>query len=108
MAAFDDFWEALKAGLEELIKTTLKDFAKQAKADTNGFLKKSRRDLERWTKLLAAKQLTEDDFQWLVLGKKDLAEMEALKQAGLVLIRIKRFQYAVLELVISTAFKSFV
>lgn len=107
MAAFDDFWKSLKCDLAELVKSTMKGYAKQAKADLDRFLSNSKDDLQRWTKMLAANKLTRDDFQWLVLGKRDLAQMEALKQAGLAMIRIKRFQYAVLDLVITAAFKSF-
>ncbi|KKK50796.1 hypothetical protein LCGC14_3121460, partial [marine sediment metagenome] len=32
-------------------------------------------DLKRWTKLLAQGDLSKDDFEWLIAGKKDLAEI---------------------------------
>jgi hypothetical protein len=64
--------------------------------------------LRRWTKLLAQGDLSKDDFEWLVAGKKDLAEMEALKQTGLALVRLERFQNALISLVIDTAFETFV
>lgn len=60
--------------------------------------------MQRWTKLLAQGDLTQDDIEWLVTSKKNLAEMEALKQAGLTLVRLERFQNALISLVIDTTF----
>jgi len=107
MADFNDFLESLKKGLEELIKKNWKEFKDAAEKDGKAFLDKTKEDLKRWTKLLAQGDLSQDDFEWLVAGKKDLAEMEALKQAGLALVRLERFQNALISLVIDTAFDIF-
>lgn len=48
-----------------------------------------------------------DDFEWLVAGKKDLAEMQVLENAGLFLVRLERFQNALISLVMDTAFDTF-
>ncbi len=107
MADFNDFWESLKKGLEELIKKNWKEFKDAAEKDGKAFFDKTKEDLKRWTKLLDQGDLSKDDFEWLVAGKKDLAEMEALKQAGLALVRLERFQNALISLVIDTAFDTF-
>ncbi len=107
MADFNDFLESLKKGLEELIKKNWKEVKDAAEKDGNAFFDKTKEDLKRWTKLLAQGDLSQDDFEWLVAGKKDLAEMEALKQAGLALVRLERFQNALISLVIDTAFDIF-
>lgn len=107
MADFNDFLESLKKGLEELIKKNWKEVKDAAEKDGNAFFDKTKEDLKRWTKLLAQGDLSQDDFEWLVVGKKDLAEMEALKQAGLALVRLERFQNALISLVIDTAFDIF-
>ena len=107
MSDFNDFWENLKKGLEELAKKNCKEFIKAAEKDGKAFFDKTKEDLQRWTKLLAQGDLSQDDFKWLVAGKKDLAEMEALKQVGLALVRLERLQNALISLVIDTAFKTF-
>lgn len=107
MADFDDFLENLKKGLEELAKKNWREFRDAAEKDGKAFVEKTKEDLRRWTKLLAQGDLSKDDFEFLVAGKKDLAEMEALKQAGLTLVRLERFQNALISLVIDTAFETF-
>ncbi len=107
MADFNDFLESLKKGLEELIKKNWKEVKDAAEKDGKAFFDKTEEDLKRWTKLLAQGDLSQDDFEWLVAGKKDLAEMEGLKQAGLAMVRLERFQNALISLVIDTAFDIF-
>jgi len=107
MTRFDDFLKALKDGLKQLVANSVHDFSQAATKDGQAFFKKARADLERWTKALAHGQLTKTDFEWLVQGKKDLAEMEALKQAGLAVVRVDQFRSSLIDLVIGTAFKTF-
>ena len=107
MANFDDFWNTLKTGLEELALKNWKEVKDAAMADGDAFLDQTKADLERWTKLLGTGALTKDDFKWLVAGKKDLAELQALEKAGLTLVRAQRFQNALISLVIDTAFDTF-
>lgn len=107
MAKFDDFIDAIEGGAKELAKKTLKGFKEEAVTDTKAFLEASKDDLQRWTKLLANSDLSQDDFEWLVMGRKDVAELHALKQSGLALVRIDRFKNALLNLVIDTAFDMF-
>lgn len=107
MARFEEFLKALRDGLKALVADTIQDFSQAATKDGQAFLKKARADLERWTKALARGQLSKADFKWLVQGKKDLAEMEALKQAGLGLVRVDQFRSSLIDLVVGTAFKVF-
>ncbi len=107
MAKFDDFWNTLKTGLGELALKNWGEVKDAAVADGQAFLNKTKADLERWTKLMGTGALTKDDFEWLVAGKKDLAEMQALEKAGLTLVRAERFQNALISLVIDTAFDTF-
>ncbi len=107
MAKFDDFVDTIEKGVKQLAKKTLKGFKDQAVSDTKEFLEASKKDLKRWTKLLAKGELSQDDFEWLVLGRKDVMELHALKQTGLALVRIDRFKNALLDLLIDTAFDTF-
>ena len=107
MATFDDFIDNLEGGVKKLAKKHFKDSLDTAEADGEAFIENCKEDLKRWTKLLANEDLSQDDFECLVAGTKDLAEMEALKQLGLKLVRIERFQNALISLVIDTAFDMF-
>lgn len=107
MSKFDNFIEAIEEGIKELAKKTLKGFKEEAVSDTRDFLEASKDDLHRWTNLLAKGELSQDDFEWLVMGRKDVAELYALKRAGLALVRLDRFKNALLNLVIDTAFDVF-
>jgi hypothetical protein len=108
MSKFDEFVEAVLSGSKDLAKNIFDGFEENAKEDANAFLKKAEVDLKRWTKLLAAKKLTERDFSDLVHAKKALAEIHALTQAGVALTRLERFRSGLIDLVIDTAFKVFI
>jgi hypothetical protein len=104
MSNFDNYIQAVQEGVEEVAKKTLKGFKDEALTDAKAFLESSKDDLQRWTKLLAQGELTHDDFEWLVLGRKDVAELHVLKQSGLALVRLDRFKNALFDLIIDTAF----
>lgn len=89
---------------KELAKTLFKKFAKEAATDTRDFLKRSREGVQRAGLLYAKKQIDEDDFEDLLLGKKDLAEIHALKQTGLASATIDTFTNGVLQILINAAF----
>jgi hypothetical protein len=107
MSNFDNFVHAVQEGVEGLAKTMLKGFKDEALTDTKTFMESSKEDLQRWTKLLAQGELTQDDFEWLVMGRKDVLELHLLKQSGLALVRLDRFKNALIDLIIDTAFDVF-
>jgi hypothetical protein len=103
MAKFDDFVNAVKAGILDIAKKDAKDFVGAAQADGQAFFDALKADLQTWTQQLAAGALTPGDFAFLVRGKKDLATMNALTKAGLAAIRIDKIRSAVIELIIAAA-----
>src|ERR671922_2578027 len=107
MADFSRFLEVLEKQLAELAEQQWTAYRDAAVSDGTAFVDKAKADLERWSRLLASGALTKDDFAWLVQGKKDLAELEALEQAGLALERLDQFRTALIKLVIDTAFSVF-
>jgi hypothetical protein len=50
-------------------------------------------------------QLSKDDYEWLLASKKDLAELVALKRAGLSKVGMDRFTNGVIDTTVSTAFR---
>ena len=107
MPDIGDFLRAIKDGVKELIARTLSDHKRAAAKDAAAFLKRARVDLERWVWQYATGALTRDEFEFLVRGQNDLADMEALKQAGLTLARLDQFRASLFDLVIGTAVKMF-
>lgn len=101
---FDDIFKTLKKQVEELAKLFVKNYTKAAVKDGRQFLDEAKESLKRWTLLLAEGKLTTQDFEWLVLSQKDLAQMIALKQTGLSVIRIEQFRNSLLSLVVDTIF----
>lgn len=107
MSKFDDFIDALQKELVDFAEYSWKNFKDAAVKDAEDFVEKSKGDLERWTKLLAKGGLTKDDFEWLMVGKKDVIELVALKQEGLARVAMDRFMNGLIDTIVSTAFKVF-
>lgn len=106
MPGFGDFLSTVKTDVAKLIEKNLSDYADAATSDCDDFLDSIKADLLRWTELLAQNQLTLQDFEFLVKGKKDLAELEALRQQGLAQIRMNKFKNGLISTVIGAARKA--
>jgi hypothetical protein len=107
MSKFDEFIEKIEKGLMQLAQTSLKEFKNAVTSDAKDFLNENKADLQTWTKQLAAGELSEEDFGDLVLGRKDIAEMDALKKAGVALAKVDLFKCRLVDLIIDTAFNIF-
>ncbi len=101
---FDNILKDVLGKSKDLGKTLFKQLAKQAAEDANDFLKKSKESLKRAAVLLAEGKIDRDDFEDLVRGKRDLAAMRALRQAGLAKAAIDTFINGVLNLFIDAVF----
>jgi hypothetical protein len=107
MSNFENFIHIVENNTKKLAKHTLKGFKTEALKDVKAFLEDSKEDLQRWTRLLAIGELSQDDFEWLVIGRKEVIELQVLKQSGLTLVRLDRFKNALLNSVIDTALDVF-
>ena len=107
MPTFNDFLLTLKVDLMIFAKDNLEEQKDELLKDGNAFIRKAKKDLERWTEGLTIGTLSKADFEFLLRGKKDLAEMEALKQLGLSKIRINKITDGVIGVVVGSAFKTF-
>ncbi len=106
--SFSDLWDnftgTFEGGLEELARNTVGDAVEQARADSRAFLERSRESLRRWGDALAQGTISKDDFEFLVRGQKDLAQMHALKAVGLAVTKIERFRTGLLSLIVNSVF----
>jgi len=107
MPTFNDFVSTLKNDLLDFAKENLEEYKDELLKDGTLFIEKAKSDLERWTEGLASGALSKADFEFLLKGKKDLAQMEALKQLGLSQIRITKITNGIIDVVVGSAVKTF-
>jgi len=107
MPTFNDFVSTLKNDLLDFAKENLEEYKNELLKDGTLFIEKAKSDLERWTEGLASGALSPADFEFLLKGKKDLAQMEALKQLGLSKIRITKITNSIIDVVVGSAVKTF-
>ena len=100
---FNELFTQLKNKITSLAKDEFKDFADEAASDGTTVLHATEDKLKRYTHQLAEGKISQDDFKLLFLGSKDLVEMSALTQAGLLAARIDAFKSAVFNTIINTA-----
>ncbi len=103
MSKFDDFTDAVLTGAKDLAKKTIEGFEDQAGSDAKAFLDKMKSDLLRWAQQRAENKITDQDFTDFVQGKKALAEIHALTQAGIAAIKLERFRTGLIKLVVDKA-----
>ena len=107
MPNFNDFIVTLKSDLLDFAKENMEEYKDELLKDGTQFVEKTKSDLERWTDALASEALSPKDFEFLLKGKKDLAEMEALKQLGLSKIRITKIFNSLVNVIAGSAVKTF-
>ena len=106
MFDFNAFISALEDGIKKLASETLGGHKDVAISDSKEFLEKTKTDLRKWTEELARGELSQNDFKFLVAGKKDLAELHGLKLAGLTLVKIESFKNGVIDIIVNAAFSA--
>ena len=101
-----DILKSVEDQAKTLAEKMFKRYTQQAVSDVKDFIQKSRDDLQRWIEELARGEMDKDEFESLIKGQADVAEMRALKQAGLAAVQIDTFIDGVLDIVISAAFSA--
>ena len=81
-------WDAIAKDVEQQVLTLaeeiFKEYASAATADAETFMESSKESLAKWSRLLISEDIDEGEFQSLaVKGQLDVAELHAMKQAGL-------------------------
>ncbi len=92
----------LKNEVTALAVSSVQNYANEAKADGLKLVESMKTDLQTWAALWADGKMSKEDVEFLVLAKKDLIQMNALKQAGLGLIKIDEFKNSLLNLIVKT------
>jgi hypothetical protein len=103
MANIDNILKSIEDQTKSLAERLFKQYTQQALSDMKGFLQKTKDDLGRWASELAQNKIDADEFKSLVEGELDVAEMRALKQAGLAQVQIDTFTSGVLDIIVTAA-----
>ncbi len=107
MADFNDFWGDLKKGISTFVQSSFNEFKDQAIAAGNEFIEDSKDDIKVWTEQLAGGQMSKDDFQWLMRSKETTAKLIILKHIGLTKAQVDKLTTGIIDVVTTSAFKSF-
>ncbi len=98
--------EELRKNLLAVLGEKYKEFKPEIQKDVKDFLDKSREKLERWSLLLVAGSLTEDEFAWLLKSQQDLVTLKALQGAGLSKIKLNNLKNTIFKTVLQTVMLS--
>jgi len=79
MGSWEAFIDNLKDEAGKLSKDELKGLVKGAKSDSEDFIKRQGRKIERYLNQLAGGKITKDQFESYITDIRDLTTMEALK-----------------------------
>ena len=99
---FQPVLNTLKEEVINLAKTDVQNYVNEAKADGLKLVDSLKTDIQSWGIQLAEGKMSADDVEFLVMAKKELIEMNALKQKGLALIKVDEFKNSILQLVVKT------
>jgi hypothetical protein len=104
MASLDpNIWKNIEDQTVTLASTLIKGYANQAWSDSKAFLQRAENDIATWLQDLARGDITQKNFESLVRGEHDLADMTALKQIGLGKVTIDTFVNGFIQVVINAA-----
>jgi len=93
---------ALKNEVTRLALSSVQNYKNEAKADGLKLVDSLKVDIQNWSKQLAEGKLSADDLEFLVMAKKEVIEMDALKQVGLGMIKVDEFKSNVLQLIVKS------
>lgn len=104
MATFDFqlLFDQLKKELSKIAITSVQQHKKEAESDALNLLENLKQNLQAWTFQLASGELSKEDFEFLVLGQKELVEMNILKQKGMALIKLDELKISLMKQIINT------
>ncbi len=96
-------WTNIEKQTATLAETLLNGFTKQAMSDARDFQSRAQKQIAEWLVDLANGDITKKNFESLVRGERDLAEMHALKQVGLGQVALDTFTKGFMEIVLNAA-----
>lgn len=108
MSQIDDFFDGVKTGIIDIARDFIAGAKQAGIDDMKAYALGRKADVERWAGQLASGQISPADFEFLVKGMKDAAEIRLLRIAGVQAAQLQRARDALVNLVIDTAIGRFV
>lgn len=105
MDDFDRFLKIVKTDLGTVAENLGRDYAKEVVEEGTEFAKRFQDRLERRITLLAAGELTKDEFEWLMKSEKNLVELKSIQKKGLTVVQLNNIRDAIIGTLIGAAFK---
>ena len=105
MADIDSILKDLEASVVAAVKKAAVQYVRKVTADAKAFLKQSKADLKLWAAQYASREITRDDLEFLVRGRKSLIEMKAITAAGMAAADVDRLREVVIQAVIDALSK---
>lgn len=99
---FNQMLETLKEGVAFIAKDTVKEYANQATREGQKALTTLKADLKKWTEQVERGELSKEDLEFLIMGRKELTEMRGLQQLGIAKIQLDKFKNGITGLIVST------
>jgi len=99
----DRFLDDVLSILKEQIKESLPSIRDAVLKSGKEFVLKSRKDLDRWNAMLVAGAISAEEYGWLVEARLTVAELNALKAAGLALVRIEELRLSLVRAITGAA-----
>jgi len=105
MATFDfqTLFDQLKKEVSNVAVTSVQQFKNEAETDAQNLLENLKENLQNWTVQLALGAMTKEDFEFLVMGQKELIQMNLLKQKGMALIDLDKLKISLINQIVKTA-----
>jgi len=105
MATFDfqTLFNQLKKDVSNVAVTSVQQFKNEAETDAQNLLENLKENLQNWTVQLALGAMTKEDFEFLVMGQKELIQMNFLKQKGMALIDLDKLKISLINQIVKTA-----
>lgn len=107
MTNFSYLLEAARKDLAHFLELQCAEHSQLASLDVLEFLAEIDENFERWAELLAKGDLSRDDFEWLVIGKKALIKFPRLSGVGWPKDRLESLRTGVINTLLATTFKTF-
>jgi methylmalonyl-CoA mutase cobalamin-binding subunit len=100
---FQTLFDQLKKEVSNVAVTSVQQFKNEAETDAQNLLENLKENLQNWTVQLAAGAMTKEDFEFLVMGQKELIQMNILKQKGMALIDLDQLKIKLINQIVKTA-----
>lgn len=97
--------ESLKDEAIKIAESLFNDLKKEAKTDALKLIKELEEDVKIWAAEFASGELSKADLEFLLLARKELIEMNALKLAGQAKIKTDELKNKLFTLVKDTIIK---